>query len=163
MRRFKRWLTAHANDKKFVVTSVPFIAQPRTSKDKWSNYRKQREEIIDHLFTKDVRRLVFLCGDQHNSHYATLRVTDGVKTHNYHELMSSPVNQIQKSRFSDYVSPYTETADSGVSYTSRLLSENFYNEHSNAMTVTVDGDQVTWRIFRTKSRRAGMSEKTFTM
>lgn len=163
MRRFRNWLRNHANEKKFVVTSVPFVAQPRTSKDKWSYFSEQRHEIIDYVFDHGIKRLVFLCGDQHNSHYATMRLTDGSKSSTIHELMSSPVNQIQKSRYSDYVSPYNATTAKGTQYTVTIKRSDFYNAHSNAMAISVSGNQVRHRIFRTKSRNSGTSVREFTI
>ena len=70
-----------------------------------------------------------------------------------HELMSSPINQLQKSDVGDYTTPATSTTAKGTTCRSTITRNTFYGEHSNAMLIRVDGDQIEWRLFRTKKHR----------
>ena len=161
MSRFKRWLTTNANKNKFVITSVPFVAENRLSKDKWNGFIAQREEIIEHILKRKLKKLVFLCGDQHNSMYSTMTITDGSMEITVHELMSSPINQIQKSKRSDYLNRESKKTSTGVRYTSTI--HDFYNDHSNAMIVNVDQHTVQYQIFRTKRSTPAMGIQSFAL
>ena len=150
---FKKWLTTNKDKLKFVVTSVPFVGEVRNYGDTWnaSDFRQQREEIIEHIGQYQIGKLVFLTGDMHNSYHATLKIE--AKPLVIHELMSSPINQLQKSDISDYTTPATSTTARGTTYRSMINRKKFYGEHSNAMLISVDGDQIEWRLFRTKRHR----------
>ena len=147
---FKRWLTTNKDELKFVVTSVPFVGEVGNGGDTWSasDFRQQREEIIEHIGQHQIGKLVFLTGDMHNSYHATLKI--GATQLVIHELMSSPINQLQKSDISDYTTPATSTTARGTTCRSMIHRDKFYGEHSNAMLISVDGEQIEWRIFRTK-------------
>jgi phosphodiesterase/alkaline phosphatase D-like protein len=88
-----RWMTTFKNDLKFVVTSVPFVAEidddaSRSTarwqdvndrnplNDKWSagRFRRQREIIIDHIAHECIERLVFLTGDMHCCYHASMTI-----------------------------------------------------------------------------------------
>ena len=150
---FKRWLTANHDKLKFVVTSVPFVGEVRSDGDKWNSthFRQQREEIIEYIDRHQIGKLVFLTGDMHNSYHATLGI--GPMRLVVHELMSSPINQLQKSDVGDYTTPATSTTAKGTTCRSTITRNTFYGEHSNAMLIRVDGDQIEWRLFRTKKHR----------
>ena len=163
MSTFKRWIKRNATKNKFVVTSVPFVSENKLSDDKWNGFEKQREEIIEYLFKNKISKVVFLCGDQHSSLYASMSITDGNREITINELMSSPINQIQKTKFSSYHSSHTRKTPSGISYTSSIRKSDFYNKHSNAMVVTVQGRNVKYKIFRTKKSETALEEKQFTL
>ena len=94
---FLRWLTAHRDEPKFVITSIPFVAEVRDRSDKWcgDEYRVQREQIIDHLGNNQIGRLCFLTGDMHCSYHARMTITPAAGAPvTIHELMSSPINQV---------------------------------------------------------------------
>ena len=154
---FKHWLTTNKNKLKFVVTCVPFVGEVRSDGDKWnaSDFRQQREEIIDHIGQHQIEKLVFLTGDMHNSYHATLKI--GAKPFVIHELMSSPINQLLKSDISEYTTRTTKTTAKGTTYSSVITRGEFYGEHSNAMLISVnnsvDENQIEWRLFRTKKHR----------
>ncbi len=64
------WLTApaHKPANKFVVTSVPFFPDTRSgSSDKWSGFKRQRLQILDHIRKNKIAKVVFLAGDVHCS------------------------------------------------------------------------------------------------
>ena len=49
---------------KVVVAAVPFFPDlARPSMDKWSGFESQRSEILEHICSKAIRRVVFLSGD----------------------------------------------------------------------------------------------------
>ena len=89
------WMTRYKNDLKFVVTSVPFVAEisdagskrtlrwnqdaaaPRNDEnDKWSatRFKKQRDRIIEHVSKNNIQRLIFLTGDMHCCYHASMRI-----------------------------------------------------------------------------------------
>lgn len=150
---FKNWLTTHKAAVKFAVTSVPFVAEPRSSEDKWSAeaFLKQREEILQHLLTNQIDGLTFLTGDMHCSYHAQMDITDAKTKVTVHELMSSPINQLHKSSFHAFHSKKTTSWKSGAfKTTSSIDSKEFYGKHSNAMLIKVVNRTVTSEVFRTK-------------
>ncbi len=154
MERFKGWLLQHATKPKFVVTSIPFVAETRDKDDKWCGeaYLAQRDEVIDFLVQNGIDGLVFLTGDMHCSYHATLSVTSAAgRSFTIHELMSSPINQFGNDlhAFEDGV---RRTTPAGASYESRLTPDTFYGAHSNVMVVRVSPEgAVSYSIFRTKN------------
>jgi phosphodiesterase/alkaline phosphatase D-like protein len=103
------WMTTYKDDLKFVITSVPFVAEINDSfdaapakwnardksagqgspsgqplnpaNDKWSaaQFKRQRDEIIDYIARYRIEHLVFLTGDMHCCYHATLRIGTGSK------------------------------------------------------------------------------------
>ena len=153
MQAFKRWLKRHKDDAKFVVSCVPFVAEVegRAAEDKWcgEKFRPQREEIIDHIAAESIGRLTFLTGDMHNSLHASMDIATADGTTTVHELMSSPINQLQFSPRSSYVEPGPRrTTPKGVGYRSSI--HEFYGDGSNLMVVRVRGDTLAFQIHPTK-------------
>jgi alkaline phosphatase D len=71
------WLDDGSGRVKMVVTSVPFF--PDTKKhndDKWSGYPEQRDQIIEHIKSNNIAKVVFLSGDVHCSMAAELDISD---------------------------------------------------------------------------------------
>ncbi len=159
MRAFKSWLRRHANELKFVVSSVPFVGEVRNDVDKWSaqRFEQQKHEVVDFIHDNAVGKLVFLTGDMHSSYHATMTITHDNQNLVVHELMSSPVNQLEKSAFDRYVIGRSHSTAAGTRYVSRIQKREFYNDHSNAMLISVDGGQIDWEIFRTKRSARGRS------
>ena len=166
MQRFRRWLGKNRQSQLFVVSSVPFVSNVRKSDDKWSSpgYRRQREEVLKYIWKNDIKRLCFLTGDMHNSHHATLTLKgSGHDDIVIHELMSSPVNQLQKNRISAYVIGQEQPVDNkiGFTYSSQIANKEFYTGHSNAMVVKVSGTRVSYEIHRTKKSDMKPEKKYF--
>lgn len=152
LKNFLSWLSKHKDEVKFVTSSVPFVTEDKSSTDKWNYYRVQRERILDHILRKKITGVVFLTGDQHSSYHATLDVSDGVSSVTVHELMSSPLNQVFKTGFSQYESRHrTNAQNKKFYYTSKLIKSEFYNDHSNAMIVKANGREVSYEVFRTRA------------
>ncbi len=147
MAAFKKWLLKFRSELKFVISSVPFVMDVANDDDKWSApaFEDQRHEIIDHLMNKQIGRLVFLTGDMHCSYHATMTI-DGAQQ--IHELMSSPINQLQKSEIDQFEQGVVHKTPGGHQYLGKINS--FFGDHSNAMMVDVDQGAVAYEIFRTK-------------
>ena len=122
MTRLLTWMTDYKDDLKFVVTSVPFVAQidesstsldwyakdepqqrarfaepgntPNPANDKWSAHRfkRQRDQIIEHIASNCIEQLIFLTGDMHCCYHATMRIGTGSKYEctTVHELAGGP-------------------------------------------------------------------------
>jgi phosphodiesterase/alkaline phosphatase D-like protein len=153
MGHFKKWLLKHRDEVKFVVTSVPFVGETVTNDDKWSGlpYRPQREEVMAFLLRHRIGGLVFLTGDMHCSYHGRLVLDDGDRNLTVDELMASPINQIGKRTIDDFASGVPRTSQDGTfTYTSQLDPSEFFDGHSNAMLVSVEGRTVRWEVFRTK-------------
>lgn len=73
MQALKCWLNDNSKRVKFVATSVPFFPDMRgTGRDRWDSFTNQRNEILEHIQTNKIRKVVFLSGDVHSSMSAEL-------------------------------------------------------------------------------------------
>ncbi len=73
----EKWLLDKSGNVKFVVSSVPFFPDARSSsRDKWDGFLKQRSRLIDLIRKKKVKKTVFLSGDIHCSCTSTLTSPD---------------------------------------------------------------------------------------
>jgi alkaline phosphatase D len=153
---FLRWLTLHRDEPKFVITSIPFIAEVRERDDKWcgDEYRVQREQIIDHLGHNQIGRLCFMTGDMHCSYHMQMTITPaGGPPVTVHELMSSPINQVTSGSHAIIANPLPATTVTNVTYqTAPLDLAEFYGEHSNVMLLKYarPSRRASWEIYRTK-------------
>ena len=88
MEAVKEWLTGDkTKDRiKFVATSVPLYPVVRNSKDKWSGFPRQKAELLEHIFSNRIEKVVFLSGDLHNTMSMELQ-SDG---HKIWSIVSSP-------------------------------------------------------------------------
>ena len=168
LERFKAWLIQHRRQNKFVVSSVPFVAQAAKPKeDKWSDpvYTTQRNAIIKHISDNNIGRLVFLCGDMHHSYHAKMTIKNNTSTRVIHELMSSPLNQFtpdtELSRV--YQKPAQIKIDDNLSFRSQVMASSFYAKHSSVMAVEVSGAEVTYRMYRTRKKQRAARRGSFTL
>ena len=161
MSRFKRWLKCYKDDLKFVVTSVPFVCEVRKDNDKWCApaFKAQRDEVVDFIESNDINSIVFLTGDMHSSCHATMSIKRSSGCTVVHELMSSPINQLEKSNFDKYVPSAPHQTGNGTPYQCRVRKAEYYTGHSNAMLVSVNGKEISWEIFRTKKTAKGKAGK----
>jgi hypothetical protein len=123
MDTFLAWLSEHRTALKFVVTSVPFVAElnrgateakqdwydPRrnSEQDKWTapEFKAQRERIIEYIALHRIEHLVFLTGDMHCCYHATMRIGEGPTAYEstvVHELAGGPVNQLQLAKPAEF-------------------------------------------------------------
>jgi alkaline phosphatase D len=155
LQTFLQWLLEHRDEVKFVLTSVPFLAEVRSGDDKWCSrsFRFQRDAILDFVSANGIGRLVFLTGDMHCSAHTTMTLGRGPGAVVLHELMSSPINQVAVKTSHQFVLALTGTTTSGkVDFDVELKPEEFYGEHSSVMLVDVEpSGQISWQIHRTKT------------
>ena len=130
--KLRDWMKDNREALKFVVTSVPFVAEVRNrgkgndprwhgaggaagdrSNDKWcaDRFKQQRDTLIQHIHKERIERLVFLTGDMHCCYHAVMRIgIDDTKVgigakyeaFSVHELAGGPVNQLQLASLSQF-------------------------------------------------------------
>ena len=170
------WLQEEGDGPRFIVSSVPFVAELRPpgldSKgvrraderaDKWSapSWRGQREAIIARIYEYGVERLVFLVGDMHCTYHATMQLGGPRRRFTIHELAGGPFNQLQFAERHQFYSRYTGSfAPLGTSSEEdRLPSvstmQAFHGAAPSVLEVSVaprEGNappRVDWRALRT--------------
>ena len=117
------WLS-RSFDVRFIVSSVPFIAELRPPgldakgerhgderADKWSGplWRSQRERIIAMIYEHEVERLVFLVGDMHCTYHVRMQIGDPLQRFTVHELAGGPLNQISFATRDQFYERYSST------------------------------------------------------
>jgi alkaline phosphatase D len=71
---FLEWLFQNkAAPTKFIASSVPFFPDPKNSDDKWSGFQEERSIILEFIRLEQIRNVVFLSGDVHNSSFSRMR------------------------------------------------------------------------------------------
>jgi hypothetical protein len=171
MKAFKEWLISYKNDLKFVVSSVPFVAEVvrseatpgDSSDDKWSGrpFRWQRDEIIDFIEQNAIERVVFLVGDMHCAYHASMSIGDRHRwtRRTLHELAGGPFNQLdlgRRAQFRDAVRLSTRARQ--IPYDVRL--HQFHGNASAVMHIHVTNvpdprdprdevPEIVWRVIRT--------------
>jgi phosphodiesterase/alkaline phosphatase D-like protein len=172
MAEFMRWLGKHADEPKFVITSIPFIGEVRDRDDKWcgDQFRVQREQLIDYVAQNQIGRLCFMTGDMHSSYHLTMSITSaggiGAPPLLIHELMASPVNQFPGGSHGFIEKPMAQTTSTGVTYLTSPLNDNeFYGTDSNVMIVkyTQATKTVDWTIHSTKDPAAAAVPGNFVL
>ena len=74
MAALKNWLGDGKKKVKVIVSSVPVFPDFRSpSDDKWSGFQAQRDELLNFIHDKRVRRVVTISGDVHSSMSVELR------------------------------------------------------------------------------------------
>ncbi len=169
----KMWLRGeesdvdHSDNKyalRFVVSSVPFVAQlrpagfdangerrPDEQPDKWSGdtWKTQRDDIIaaihqnaaiDH---KKARPLVFLVGDMHCTYQAKMQIGLPHERVTIHELAGGPINQLDFAKRDQFYARYSGTFATGQSQTGKRTSpwtstvEAFHGAAPSVLKVSV--------------------------
>lgn len=152
MGRLKEWLLAgDSKGLKFVVSSVPFVGEIKTSPDdKWTGF-PQREELIDFIFENKLHNIFILTGDMHNAYNAKMTIKKGPQSLVVRELMSSPLNQLFKAGQWAYrmETDFVKTPG-GANFRTEVSPESFYGEHSLVSTIEVTEQSVTMNYHRTK-------------
>jgi len=142
----ERWLSGEEpHDKpyelKFIVSSVPFVAQLRPPgldrnrdrrgdgrADKWSGaaWRSQRDRIISAIYENNVNHLVFLVGDMHCTYHARMLIGDPRRRVTVHELAGGPLNQLQFAKRDDFYARYTGTSErsSGTNHSDESTNQS---------------------------------------
>ena len=175
MAAFRDWLSAgqkdHPGALKFVVSSVPFVAEVRPSEpeqqidrsdDKWSGapFRRQREEIIELIDAQRIENVVFLVGDMHCAYHASMTIGKGRRWERLriHELAGGPINQLQHGRRRQFVTAARyKTRKGEIPYDIRL--HQFHSGANAVMHIEIDSvedahvstkvPEIHWRVLRT--------------
>lgn len=150
----KSWLVENVDQLKFIVTSVPFIGQvKRPGNDKWCSpcFAQQRADLFDFLHKNEISKTVFLTGDMHTSYYAKAKLENDDRSIIIHELMSSPINQFTPdTELQESYEPVSSLiTPSGIKIVCKIVPRSFFGNHSNIMAISVNGDLVRYKIFRT--------------
>ena len=81
MQALKRWLSDGSGRVKIIVSSVPLFpdSSSKKDKDKWSHFNRQRQELISHISSREITKVVFFSGDVHASFSGELLMPNGIK------------------------------------------------------------------------------------
>ncbi len=171
MKAFEAWLKRYPKALKFVVSSVPFVAEVLPSDppagddraaDKWCGapYRRQRDRIIDIIDAEDIECLVFLVGDMHCAYHASMTIGDGERweKRRIHELAGGPINQLDYGRESQFAkTAHKVTRERRKDYAIRM--HQFHGGANAVLHIDVDHHvdnfdgrtrpEVRWHVLRT--------------
>ncbi len=150
MAALKQWLKANKTALKFIGTAVPFFPDTRSrSKDKWSGFPEQREELLHFIRDEKIEKVVFLGGDVHCSSWSRL-LSSSTPGFQVHSLISSA-----------FFWPYPAESEGSFLLDGPLhgasdfvLAEagGFINK-DNFTRVTLDGEELVVDIFDRKGQR----------
>lgn len=161
---------------RFVVSSVPFVAQlrppgfdangerrPDEQPDKWSGapWKTQRERIIAAIHTSGAERLIFLVGDMHCTYHAKMQIGLPHDRVTVHELAGGPINQLVFAKRDQFYARYSgaftigegPTNQKTLPWTSTL--EAFHGAAPSVLKVSVTPPsessalEVQWEAMRT--------------
>lgn len=168
LKELTNWLDEHREALKFVVSSVPFLAELTPEEapegdpkgagerphDKWCHdpYRQQRDEIIEYLYRNQIDRVVFLTGDMHCAYHASMRVGPPGARITLHELAGGPIHQLQFARRTDFVGHYRgATKPTGVSFTTSM--RRIHGAGGNVLWIGADParGRVRWEVVPTRT------------
>ena len=160
------WLEKSRDRIKFVVSSVPFLAELRDRADlagerddKWTGrfYRDQRDEILDFVHAQRIGGLVFLAGDMHCTYHATMQLGAPGRRVLVHELAGGPIHQAQYTPRADFCDEVIgRTRGAGVAY--RTFLRAFSDSAAGVLRVSVSPQErpaVRWRVVPTGAGLAG--------
>jgi phosphodiesterase/alkaline phosphatase D-like protein len=163
----KSWLIENRDRLKFVVTSVPFIAElrpdvnpdqfgpPDERSEKWCGevYRAQRDAIIDLICKEQISRVVFLVGDMHCTYHATMRIGHPRNRIAIHEIAAGPISQIQFTSRKEFYDQFRGVTHGGNPFS--VLLRSFHGSTAAAVRVTVSPSDVSpmlgWSVVPTSS------------
>jgi len=161
MGRLKEWLASPSEGPKFIVSSVPVLAEASqpSEESRWSSsaFRGQRDELLDFIAREGLRSVVFLSGDSHNSfHMETELQAPGGESLRVHELGASPINGWVLRGREMYRSEHEAVTAGGTAYHTELDQEHFLGgqgvfsrDYSGFMSVRASDDEVQFSIHRT--------------
>jgi hypothetical protein len=161
MRLLLKWMNTFKDDLKFIVTSVPFVAEvneaqraavrrwyqgeeqggPRNSEnDKWCapQFRRQRDQIIEYIADHNIEKVVFLTGDMHCCYHASMRIGAGSKYESItvHELAGGPVNQLQLADPVEFHRQRSRRISDSLAY--EVTLDQFHGEVNAVLHLKVD-------------------------
>jgi alkaline phosphatase D len=152
-RALKRWLANGSGRVKVVVTSVPFFPDSTSNEgqDKWSGYPTQRQQLLRHIESRQINKVVFFSGDVHASFSCELHSPSGLKI----------ISVVSSAFFWPYPHPSARhfklrgTIDGGsagqfvLSAASRVISDDCFSR------VRITPTQLRVNVYSRKGRRMG--------
>lgn len=158
------WLQKDHDQLKFIVSSVPFVAELRPGaspnptaggderSDKWCGavFRAQRDAIIDFVYEKKIPHVVFLVGDMHCTYHATMRVGPPKDRIAIHEIAAGPISQVQFAARRDFYDQFRDVSAGRNPYS--ILLRSFHGSTAAAVRVTINPDSsplLTWAVVPT--------------
>lgn len=153
LERFSAWLEEHAEALKFVVSSVPFLAEIKLQAgDKWcgEKFQDQRDQIYRLCYEKQIERLIFLTGDVHCCYHSSVTIGPPRDRVTVHELGSGPFHQLHfspRETLEDHHRGTIMTTD-GRPIPYRSMIHDFYAASNAATRVSVasDGQELRWQV-----------------
>lgn len=130
LRALLDWLDEDDTRVKFVVTSVPLFPDLlNDADDKWGGFSGQREQIIEHIRNRRIKKVVFVSGDVHCSFVSKLTL-DTDPEFRVHSIVSSsffwPYPHMSRNEFAFDVSL---TGMQGHNYQTTLLSDVYSDDN----------------------------------
>lgn len=162
--RFEKWLGDNPDGIRFVVSSVPFVAEVASSnaegsgaddrEDKWTGpaFRAQREEILRLLHQDKRGRIVFLVGDMHCCYHARMQIGWPHERITIHELAAGPIYQLQFGTRDQFLRQSRGFVDADGKLPFRTSLDRFHGSASGALHLGVTTEaapEVRWRVVRT--------------
>jgi phosphodiesterase/alkaline phosphatase D-like protein len=156
------WLEERKDELKFVVTSVPFLAELRSKRsrsgsderdDKWAgrHFRRQRDDLLELIHGRRIGRLVFLVGDMHCTYHVITRIGTPERRTTLHELAGGPIHQLEFAKRDTFHDDY-RGATQGGKLAFRTRMRQFHGAAAGVLQVTVrpgDPPAVLWTVVRT--------------
>lgn len=157
MEHLKEWLSSDWEGPRFIVSSVPFLAEASapSEESRWSSsaFRAQRDELLDFIAKNDLKNVIFLSGDSHNSFHMETRLGDGLTVH---ELGASPINGWFPRGREMYRAEHHDVTPGGTPYQTELDQEHFLGgpekfsrDYSGFMAIKATQESVDFSIHRT--------------
>ena len=134
------WLNDGSGKAKLVVTSVPFFPDTKKSNnDKWSGYKSQRDQIINHIRINQIKKVIFLSGDVHCSMAAELDINPGAaEPLKIYSVISSafywPYPHMKRKQFK--LTGFVASLNNDQEYTLGKVSEVFSGDNFSRLRVS---------------------------
>lgn len=165
LKDFFDWLDLYKNSLKIVVSSVPFIVQPRHNREKWMDrvFMKQYYKVLNKLVGLGDHKLLFITGDYHSAvHSSFLFKNKEVDILELHEFMAGPLNQVivnKENLFLEEVSLILpgELADDIIVQHTR---EQIECKYTNAGSINIRSDENNYYVKASWYRTQHESEAT---
>jgi len=153
-----KWLQNDSGHVKFIVTSVPFFPDIKTDikngkGDKWSAYLKQRDEIIEHIRSHQLKKVVFLSGDVHCSMAAELDIgsANGTPLKIYSIISSAfywPYPHMKRNQFQ--LTGFVASSQDQQAYALGKISEIFSGD--NFSRIHVSNKEIKIEVYERKGK-----------
>jgi len=132
MSALKDWLGSENDQVKVIVSSVPIFPDFKTpSSDKWSGFLSQRDELLNFIYDKKIRKIVTLSGDVHTSMSVEL-VSESDPDFKIVSVVSSP-----------FYWPYPHPSRKDFQLEGQLLSQSPYGYRLANRTKVVSTENFT--------------------